>query len=179
MSSRCLLMPYGLANRQQAIAAFSARDAERLPAYDAALERAASLLRELVLRRPPNAGGGILELIGSAGLGSRLFGLSLEDKRLLLDLFTKSAADYLGLWFESDVVKGALRLRRHRRRLRQPVHARHGLRAAAPLLRRGERQVRACGAMRSAAWAPSPRPWPAAAEARGARIRTNAAGRRR
>src|SRR5262245_64324157 len=37
---RYLLMPYGLANRQQAIAAFSARDAERLPAYDAALERA-------------------------------------------------------------------------------------------------------------------------------------------
>ena len=73
-AQRYLLMPYGLANRQRAIAAFSARDAERLPAYDAALERAASLLRELVLKRPPNAGGGILELIGSAGLGRRLFG---------------------------------------------------------------------------------------------------------
>jgi phytoene dehydrogenase-like protein len=104
---RYLLMPYGLPNRQHAIAAFSARDAERLPAYDAALERAAGLLRELVLKRPPNAGGGILELIGSAGLGRRLFGLSLEDKRLLLDLFTNSAADYLGHWFESEVVKGA------------------------------------------------------------------------
>jgi phytoene dehydrogenase-like protein len=102
-----LLMPYGLAKRQKAIAEFSARDAERLPAYDAALERAASLLRELVLKRPPNVGGGIFELIGNAGLGTRLFGLSLEDKRLLLDLFTKSAADYLGLWFESEVVKGA------------------------------------------------------------------------
>jgi phytoene dehydrogenase-like protein len=106
-AQRYLLMPYGLANRQKAIAAFSARDAERLPAYDAALERAASLLRELVLRRPPNAGGGILELIGNAGLGRQLLGLSLEDKRLLLDLFTKSAADYLGLWFESEVVQGA------------------------------------------------------------------------
>ena len=30
-----LLMPYGLAERQAAIAQFSARDAERLPAYDA------------------------------------------------------------------------------------------------------------------------------------------------
>jgi phytoene dehydrogenase-like protein len=105
-TQRYLLMPYGLANRQKAIAAFSARDAERLPAYDAALERAASLLRELVLKRPPNVGGGILELIGNAGLGSRLYGLSLEDKRLLLDLFTKSAADYLALWFENEVVKG-------------------------------------------------------------------------
>ena len=104
---RHLLMPYGLARRQKAIAAFSARDAERLPAYDAALERAASLLRELVLQTPPNAGGGILELIGGAGLGRRLYGLSLDDKRLLLDLFTKSAADFLAQWFESEVVQAA------------------------------------------------------------------------
>ena len=67
---RYLLMPYGLANRQRAIAAFSARDAERLPAYDAALERAAAFLRELALQAPPNAGGGILELIGGAALGA-------------------------------------------------------------------------------------------------------------
>jgi hypothetical protein len=104
---RGLLMPYGLEGRQRAIAAFSARDAERLPAYDAALERAASFLRELALQRPPNAGGGILELIGSTGLGRRLYGLGLADKRLLLDLFTKSAADFLSDWFESEVVKGA------------------------------------------------------------------------
>ena len=104
---RYLLLPYGLANRQRAIAAFSANDAERLPAYDAALERAASFLRELALRRPPNAGGGLIELIGSAGLGRRLFGLALADQRLLLDLFTKSAADFLAQWFESEVVKGA------------------------------------------------------------------------
>jgi phytoene dehydrogenase-like protein len=105
---RYLLMPYGLANRQRAVAAFSRRDAERLPAYEAALERAVLFLRGLALRRPPNAGGGILELIRGAGLGRRLIGASLEDKRLLLDLFTKSAADFLGQWFESEVVKGAL-----------------------------------------------------------------------
>jgi len=104
---RYLLMPYGLANRQRAIAAFSGPDAERLPAYDAALERAALFLRELALKRPPNAGGGILELIGGAGLARRLFGLTLPDKRLLLDLFTKSAGDFLGGWFESEVVKAS------------------------------------------------------------------------
>ena len=105
---RYLLMPHGLANRQRAVAAFSAKDAERLPAYDAALERAAAFLRRLALEAPPNAGGGILELIGGAALGRRLFGLTLADKRLLLDLFTKSAADFLRGWFESEVVKGAL-----------------------------------------------------------------------
>jgi phytoene dehydrogenase-like protein len=103
-----LLMPHGTAGRRGAIAAFSAQDAERLPAYDAALERAASFLRELALEAPPNAGGGILEMIGGARLGRRLLGLPLEDKRLLLDLFTKSAADYLAQWFENDVVTGAL-----------------------------------------------------------------------
>lgn len=106
-AERGLLMPYGLANRQRAIAEFSARDAERLPAYDAALERATTVLRDLVLRTPPNAGGGIIELIKAAGLGRRLLGLSVEDQRLLVDLFTKSAADFLAGWFESEIVQGA------------------------------------------------------------------------
>ncbi|MGB3717940.1 MAG: NAD(P)/FAD-dependent oxidoreductase [Hyphomicrobiaceae bacterium] len=106
-AKRGLLMPYGLANRQRAIAEFSPRDAERLPAYDAALERAARILRDLVLRTPPNAGGGIIELIKAAGLGRRFWGLSIEDQRLLLDLFTKSAADFLACWFESEFVQGA------------------------------------------------------------------------
>jgi phytoene dehydrogenase-like protein len=105
---RYLLMSHGTAARQQAVAAFSDKDAQRLPAYDAALQRAASFLRDLALKPPPNAGGGILEVIAGASHGRRLLGLSLEDKRLLLDLFTKSAADYLAQWFESDVVIGAL-----------------------------------------------------------------------
>jgi phytoene dehydrogenase-like protein len=106
--TRGLVMPYGLAARQKAVAAFSERDAERLPAYDAALETAASVLRDLVLATPPNAGGGIVELVRSGLLGRRLLRLGLEKQRLLVDLFTKSAADFLDGWFESDVLKGAL-----------------------------------------------------------------------
>lgn len=106
-AERSLLMPYGLANRQRAIAQFSARDAERLPAYDAALERAADLLRDLVLRTPPNVGGGIAELVRGAGLARRLRGLDVEGWRLVTDLFTKSAADFLDQWFESEIVKAA------------------------------------------------------------------------
>jgi phytoene dehydrogenase-like protein len=105
---RYLLMPHGAAGRQRAVAQFSEKDAERLPAYDAALQRAASFLRGLALEPPPNAGGGILELIKGAALGRRAAALPLADKRLLLDLFTRSAADFLGQWFESEVVKGAL-----------------------------------------------------------------------
>lgn len=105
--ARGLLMPYGLAARQRAIARFSTRDAEALPAYDAALERAAGVLRASVLETPPNAGGGILAWIEGARVGRRMTRLSLDDKRLLLDLFTKSASDFLDQWFESEVVKGA------------------------------------------------------------------------
>ena len=102
-----LLMPYGLANRQAAIRRFSEHDAERLPTYDADLERAAAILRDLVLRTPPNAGDGIAGMFRHAGLARELYGLSLDDQRLLVDLFTKSAAEFLERYFESDVVKAA------------------------------------------------------------------------
>lgn len=102
---RAFFWPYGLAAKQAEIATFSAHDAERYPHYDAALERAASVLRDLTRTTPPNAGGGWLELLKGAGIGRRVLGLSLEDQRLLTDLFTKSAADFLDPWFENEHVK--------------------------------------------------------------------------
>ncbi len=105
---RSLLIRGDLADRQAAYAAFSRRDAERLPKFEATLERAASVLRDLVLRTPPNAGGGIIEFVKAASVGRRVLGIGIEDQRVLLDLFTKSAADFLNAWFECDVIKGAL-----------------------------------------------------------------------
>ena len=107
-AERALLMPYGLQARQRAVAAFSERDAERLPAYDRALETAADVLRALVLETPPNAGGGLVDLLRSGLIGRRILKLDLEAQRLLVDLFTKSVADFLDGWFESEVIKGAL-----------------------------------------------------------------------
>jgi phytoene dehydrogenase-like protein len=107
-ATRALLMPYSQNGRQQSIAQFSSRDAERLPEFEAAIERATRVIQDLVLRTPPNAGDGLMELIRSAGLGRNLLGLTLEDKRILADLFTQSVSDFLDHWFESEVVKGAL-----------------------------------------------------------------------
>ena len=105
---KSLHIPYGsLPAKQSAIHAFSAQDAGRLPAYDEMLERAADVLRDLVTKTPPNAGGGILELIRGGALGRRILKLSLEEQRVLLDLFTSSAEDFLGQWFENDHVKAA------------------------------------------------------------------------
>jgi phytoene dehydrogenase-like protein len=105
--NRGLVMPYGLANRQRAIAAFSSKDAERLPAYDAALERAAGLLRDLVSATPPNAGGGLAELIRGGWLGRTLYGFNIDEQRRLIDLFTRSASEFLDGWFENETVKAA------------------------------------------------------------------------
>lgn len=105
--SRALLMPYGLANRQRAIAAFSERDAARLPEYDAALDRAAGVLKRLVLETPPNSGGGLPALWKSAKLSRSILKLPREAQRDLASLFTESAADYLSRWFENDTVKAA------------------------------------------------------------------------
>ena len=102
-----LLMPYGLEARQAAIRDFSVRDAERLPVYDAALERAASVLRDLVVRTPPNAGGGLLELLKGGAIGRRVLKLEIDDQRLLIELFTASAAEFLARWFENETVKAA------------------------------------------------------------------------
>jgi phytoene dehydrogenase-like protein len=104
---RFLLLPHASADRQRAIAPFSRRDAEQLPNYEATLARAVAIVRELALRTPPNAAGGLLELIKNASLLRRLISISLDDQRLLVDLFTRSVADLLESWFESDVVRAA------------------------------------------------------------------------
>jgi phytoene dehydrogenase-like protein len=92
------------------IAKFSSRDAERYDAFSDELSAIADVLRDLVLQAPPNVIHGfnrrsLRELLKLAGIGRRLRGLSIERQRALLDLFAKSAGDYLDAWFESDAVK--------------------------------------------------------------------------
>jgi phytoene dehydrogenase-like protein len=95
------------------IAKFSQRDAERYDAYGQKLEAIADTLRDLVLRAPPNVVEGfglrgLRELGRAAALGNELRHLDLEERRLLLDLFTKPAADILDEWFESAPLKALL-----------------------------------------------------------------------
>jgi len=95
------------------VAKFSARDAERLDDYAAHLDAIADVLRAIVLQTPPNVttGSGLIaalpEMLKSARLGGRVRKLGLEGQRDLLDLFAKSAGDYLDGWFESAPIKAA------------------------------------------------------------------------
>ncbi|MES1203997.1 MAG: FAD-dependent oxidoreductase, partial [Pseudomonadota bacterium] len=82
------------------VARFSNRDVERLPQYEARLEAIADILRDLALKAPPNlvergwreAFG---ELLSAFDVGQRLNKLDLVGKRDLLDIFSKSAGEWL------------------------------------------------------------------------------------
>jgi phytoene dehydrogenase-like protein len=102
----------GAGKTAQEVAKFSARDAARLPAYAERLDIIADVLRDLVLETPPNvtAGGwfaAMPELLRSARMGKRIAKLDMPMRRELLDLFVKSAGDYLDAWFESAPIKAA------------------------------------------------------------------------
>ena len=94
------------------VAKFSPHDAEELDRYGERIEIIADLLRDLVLRTPPNVVSGNLisalpELFKAGVLAKRVRGLDLEMQRELLDLFAMSAGHYLDRIFESDPIKAA------------------------------------------------------------------------
>ncbi|MBL8549155.1 MAG: NAD(P)/FAD-dependent oxidoreductase [Hyphomonadaceae bacterium] len=95
------------------VARYSARDAERLKDYEARLDRIADVVRDLLLKTPPNLvelgwRAALQEMLSAAGLASLLGKLDLTAKRDLLDFFTKSAGDWLDSWFESAPIKAVL-----------------------------------------------------------------------
>lgn len=97
----------GAARTQAEFARFSPRDAETFPHYEEALERVADMLRDLSLKTPPNAGGGIRALLAAAAQGRKLAGLPIEAQRDVMDLFVKSARHFLDGWFEDEHIKAA------------------------------------------------------------------------
>src|SRR5215831_10102138 len=95
------------------IANFSRRDAERYDAFNQTLDASADVLRELVLQAPPNLTPGaklaaLGEMLRAGRIGNRLRRLPTENLHTLLELLTKSAADYLDAWFEGELVKAWL-----------------------------------------------------------------------
>jgi phytoene dehydrogenase-like protein len=92
------------------VAKLSEHDADRIDAFNRELEAIADVLREFVLRAPPNlvegfGAGAIREAFNALGTAHILRKLSLEQQRSLLDLFTRSAGEMLDDAFESDLVK--------------------------------------------------------------------------
>src|ERR1700710_223563 len=100
----------GEGRTHQSVAKFSARDAGRIDAFSRELQTIADVLRQFVLRAPPNIVQGfglnsVREAVNALGTANILRGLALEQQRTLLDLFTSSAGEMLDDWFESDLIK--------------------------------------------------------------------------
>ena len=92
------------------MAKFSKRDAGRIDAFSRELEAIADVLRQLVLRAPPNIVEGfgidsVREALNALGTANVLRRLTLEQQRSLLDLFTQSAGEMLDQRFEIDLIK--------------------------------------------------------------------------
>lgn len=92
---------------QDAFGKLSKADAAALPSYYDAIEKAADVIRELVLETPPNAGGGLDDILRAIKTGNRFRKLSVGGQQLILDLFTKSAAEFLQRWFEHPTIIAA------------------------------------------------------------------------
>ncbi len=106
---RYLLTGEGRTERE--IAKFSAADAARYPAYQAEIGRVAGVLRDLVLKAPPNVSLDSLsnaarELGKLAAIGRRLW--QEDSLKSALRLFRQSAGEALDRWFESDPIKAVL-----------------------------------------------------------------------
>jgi phytoene dehydrogenase-like protein len=100
----------GEGRTQSSIAKLSARDAVRYDAFARELAEIADVLRQFILRAPPNlrerlSAGTLRETFNALGTANILRRLSLEQQRSLLDLFTRSAGEMLDDAFESDLVK--------------------------------------------------------------------------
>jgi phytoene dehydrogenase-like protein len=93
----------GLTRRE--IARHSAKDADAYDLYSDALVSVIDILQQWLLRAPPNAGGGVADILAMLKLGNSVRGLTPEQQRNLFDFFTKSASDILDRYFETDIVK--------------------------------------------------------------------------
>ncbi|HEX8239159.1 MAG TPA: NAD(P)/FAD-dependent oxidoreductase [Allosphingosinicella sp.] len=93
----------GLTRRE--IARHSLADAEGYDSYSQALGSVVAILRDWILRAPPNAGGGLADVLAALKLGNSVRGMTAEEQRNLLDFFTRSAADILDRYFRTDIVQ--------------------------------------------------------------------------
>lgn len=101
----CLSVGGELGDTQTEVARFSRRDAERLPAYYAMLDRVCKPLRAMLLETPPNVGGGLRDAFAAVKVGASLRRLSMPERRDVFELLTRSAGDVLEQWFETEPVR--------------------------------------------------------------------------
>jgi phytoene dehydrogenase-like protein len=105
-----LLLHHDPGQAEQEIAAFSKRDAERYREFRAFIARVRGAINNVLDNDPPdfmNLGDrGNLWQMGRRGMG--VWRLGKRDTTELLRIAPMAVADWLGEWFETDVLKAAL-----------------------------------------------------------------------
>jgi phytoene dehydrogenase-like protein len=105
---RSLLMGPDAALNRREISRFSPRDAERLPAYEAMLERIADVIEPTLLMTPPDPfSRRPADLWRLGRLGLRFLRLGADGPRAI-EVLTGAARTVLDRWFESDELKATL-----------------------------------------------------------------------
>ena len=140
-----------------------ARDADALPAYYAMLDRVADVLRDLLFATPPSLAPG--KVTDSAALARRLEAREAIPRarprrpaRRARPLHQERGRHARPL-VRVGADQGGVRLRRGRRQLREPVHARARPTCCCTTCSARSTASAANGATRSAAWARSRRRW--------------------
>jgi len=106
---RSLLLGLDPGSDARQIARFSGKDAEAYPRFNAAIARAADVVRPTLSMTPPDLPSpGLADALRLLRLGNRFRKLPLADQTLLLKLMTMSCADLLDEWFESPELKASL-----------------------------------------------------------------------
>jgi len=110
---RCLRFGGEAATRYGDLQRLAPEDVQRLPVYYARLERMAALLRRWVLRTPPQLGGPWIvsdsrSLVSAARLLIEYAGLGAIGQRDFVNMFTRSAGDWLDAVFSCDALKAVL-----------------------------------------------------------------------
>jgi phytoene dehydrogenase-like protein len=91
------------------IARFSPHDAEIAPRFSMAMTKMASFIKHIIDAPAPDPVAlRIGEIAKLLGLGRRFKKLDADDRYLFTKLMTMSAVEFLGLWFESDRLKGPM-----------------------------------------------------------------------
>jgi len=83
----------------------STQDAKAYTQYQTDLTQVVDCLKHFLLISPPNAGGGIADLLTLIKAGRTARKLTLDAQQNLLNFFTKSAGEILDQYFENDTVK--------------------------------------------------------------------------
>ena len=93
------------AHDQAQVARFSNRDWDQLKRLRARLARVGDIVRDQILQPPPSLEGGWESLWSGLKIAGKARKLDADDRHFLMQLFTLSADELMGRWFESEVMR--------------------------------------------------------------------------